>query len=193
MQLLFGIDEAGRGPLAGPVYAASCILPADFPIELLNDSKALSEKKRAKIEPIIKEKALAYGIGFATHTEIDEINILQATLLAMKRAFENMLVMLKDKSLFDLEKAEIAGVVDGKFIPNIQFPCKAEPKADGKYPCVMAASILAKNERDRVMVEYAKIYPEYDYEKHKGYPTPAHKEKCRQIGPSPIQRHTFKY
>ena len=189
MAFLFGIDEAGRGPLAGPVYAACCVLPEDFPVEILNDSKALSEKKREKIEPIIREKALAYGIGFATHTEIDEINILQATLLAMKRAFEQMLEMLK-KNLSDIE---LSGIVDGKFVPNIDFPCVAEPKSDAKYPCVMAASILAKNERDRVMVEYAKLYPGYDYEKHKGYPTKAHKEKCRQLGPSPIQRHSFKY
>ena len=90
MAFVFGIDEAGRGPLAGPVYAACCLLSDDFPVEILNDSKALSEKKRAKVEPIIKEKAIAYGIGFATHTEIDQINILQATLLAMKRAFEEM-------------------------------------------------------------------------------------------------------
>lgn len=192
MAFLFGIDEAGRGPLAGPVYAACCVLSEDFPVEILNDSKALSEKKREKIEPIIREKALAYGIGFATHTEIDEINILQATLLAMKRAFEQMLEMLKNQFPI-LSDIELSGIVDGKFVPNIDFPCVAEPKSDAKYPCVMAASILAKNERDRVMVEYAKLYPGYDYEKHKGYPTKAHKEKCRQLGPSPIQRHSFKY
>ena len=92
-----------------------------------------------------------------------------------------------------LSDIELSGIVDGKFVPNIDFPCVAEPKSDAKYPCVMAASILAKNERDRVMVEYAKLYPGYDYEKHKGYPTKAHKEKCRQLGPSPIQRHSFKY
>lgn len=193
MQFLFGIDEAGRGPLAGPVYAACCILPEDFPVELLNDSKDLSSKKRNKIEPIIKEKAIAFGIGFATHTEIDKINILQATLLSMKRAFENMLVMLKEKYPEKAENLRLSGIVDGTFIPDIPAQCKAEPKADGKYPCVMAASILAKNERDRVMIEYAKLYPEYGYERHKGYPTLAHKEKCRQIGPSPIQRLSFKY
>ena len=192
MAFLFGIDEAGRGPLAGPVYAACCVLPDDFPVEILNDSKALSEKKREKIEPIIREKALAYGIGFASHTEIDEINILQATLLAMKRAFHQMLEMLKNQ-FPNLDETELSGIVDGKFVPNIDFQCVAEPKSDAKYPCVMAASILAKNERDRVMVEYAKLYPGYDYEKHKGYPTKAHKEKCRQLGPSPIQRHSFKY
>lgn len=192
MAFLFGIDEAGRGPLAGPVYAACCVLPDDFPIDILNDSKSLSEKKRAKIEPVIKEKAIAYGIGFATHTEIDEINILQATLLAMKRAFDDMLSKLKVEYP-NLTDDELSGIVDGNCVPNISFSCKAEPKADGKYPCVMAASILAKNERDRVMVDYAKTYPEYGYEKHKGYPTKAHKEKCRQIGPSPIQRHSFKY
>ncbi|MBQ4554853.1 MAG: ribonuclease HII [Spirochaetaceae bacterium] len=192
MAFVFGIDEAGRGPLAGPVYAACCILPDDFPVELLNDSKALSEKKRAKVEPIIKEKAIAYGIGFATHTEIDQINILQATLLAMKRAFDEMFSKLKTEYP-SLTEGELFGVIDGNCIPNISCSCKAEPKADGNYPCVMAASILAKNERDRVMVEYSKMYPEYGYEGHKGYPTKSHKEKCHQLGPSPIQRHSFKY
>jgi ribonuclease HII len=110
----------------------------------------------------------------------------------MKRALEEMLSKLTAKYP-NLTEKELSGIVDGNCIPKISCTCRAEPKADGKYPCVMAASILAKNERDRVMVEYAKMYPEYGYEGHKGYPTKAHKEKCHQLGPSPIQRHSFKY
>ena len=120
MAFLFGIDEVGRGPLAGPVYAACCVLPDDFPIDILNDSKSLSENKRAKIEPVIKEKAIAYGIGFATHTEIDEINILQATLLAMKRAFDDMLSKLKVEYP-NLTDDELSGIVDGNCVPNISY------------------------------------------------------------------------
>lgn len=221
--LFCGLDEAGRGPLAGPVVAGAVILPDDFPIELLNDSKKLSEKKRLLAEPVILEKAIAWGIGEASHTEIDEINILKASLLAMKRAYEAMLTMLEKKTsdndgvrfewrlpevrseLFDElavpegivtfqgRTRRLAAIADGIYVPEISVPCRAEVKADGRFPCVMAASILAKNHRDRVMCEYAKLYPEYGYEKHRGYPCPAHKEVCRRLGPSPIQRMTFKY
>lgn len=192
-----GIDEAGRGPLAGPVTAACVVLPGDFPVEQLNDSKKLSEKKRAALETLIKEKALAYGIAESSHTEIDEINILQASLLAMQRAFNAMVQMLCKKGLLksaeESELANIFAIIDGTFVPQIGVNAKAEPKADGKYPEVMAASILAKTCRDRKMCEYAKLYPEYGYEKHKGYPTKAHREICQKIGPSPIQRLSFDY
>ncbi|MBO4705276.1 MAG: ribonuclease HII [Spirochaetaceae bacterium] len=184
--LICGIDEAGRGPLAGPVTAAAVILPKDFPVEKLDDSKKLSEKKRSELELLIKEKALFWGIGEASHLEIDELNILSATLLAMKRAFLAMLE--KDESSV---KRNVAAIVDGIFCPEISVPVIAVPKADAKFPCVMAASILAKTERDRIMMKYAELYPEYGYEKHKGYPTAAHREICKKIGPSPIQRKTF--
>lgn len=192
MKLVCGLDEAGRGPLAGPVSAGCVILPEDFPVEQLNDSKKLSEKKRDVLAALIKEKALAYGIGFATHEEIDEINILQASLLAMKRAYSLMVNMLAEKGI-SAGDAELSAIVDGTFTPDINISSRAEPKADGKYPCVMAASILAKTARDDLMKEYAVLYPEYGYEKHKGYPTKAHVEVCRRIGMSPIQRKTFKF
>lgn len=185
--LLVGFDEAGRGPLAGPVCAATVILPADFPIEILNDSKKLSEKKRAAAEIVIKEKAY-WGIALVDHKKIDEINILEASMLAMKLAFENML-----KKAPELKLNEISGITDGTRCPAVPIECRCEPKADGKYPCVMAASILAKTCRDRLMLEMDKKYPEYGYAKHKGYPTKAHREICHKLGPSPIQRLTFKY
>ena len=185
--LLVGFDEAGRGPLAGPVCAAAVILPADFPIEILNDSKKLSEKKRAAAEIVIKEKAY-WGIALVDHKKIDEINILEASMLAMKLAFENML-----KKAPELKLNEISGITDGTRCPAVPIECRCEPKADGKYPCVMAASILAKTCRDRLMLEMDKKYPEYGYAKHKGYPTKARREICHKLGPSPIQRLTFKY
>ena len=191
--LICGIDEAGRGPLAGPVTAAAVILPKDFPVEKLNDSKKLSEKKRFMLEPLIKEKSLFWGVGSASHEEIDELNILTATLLAMKRAF---LAMYEKCAAFSGEGGtvpNVAAIVDGIFCPDIDVPVIAVPKADAKFPCVMAASILAKKERDRIMMKYAEMYPEYSYDKHKGYPTPAHREICKKIGPSPIQRKTFSF
>lgn len=189
-KLVCGIDEAGRGPLAGPVTAAAVILDENFPIEGLNDSKKLSPKKRAKLEIEIKNHALAYGVANASHTEIDEINILNASLLAMKRAFESMCTMLEQKGY---SKNDVEAIIDGTFCPKIDVPCRAEPKADGNYQAVMAASILAKEDRDRQMCEFDKIYPKYGYAKHKGYPTKAHREICRKKGPSPIQRKTFSY
>lgn len=191
--LIVGFDEAGRGPLAGPVSAAAVILPEDFPIEILNDSKKLSEKKRDAAEAIIKEKA-CWGIGLVDHKKIDEINILEASMLAMKLAFEELQKKLpewcKDQGF---DEYEISGITDGTRCPDVPIECRCEPKADGNYPPVMAASILAKTCRDRIMIEMDKLYPEYGYAGHKGYPTPAHKKICRQIGPSPIQRHSFKY
>ena len=191
--LLVGFDEAGRGPLAGPVSAAAVILPDDFPNEILNDSKKLSEKKREAAEKIIKEKA-CWGIGLVDHEKIDEINILEASMLAMKIAFENLIKMLpqwlKGQNINDYI---LNGITDGTRCPDVAIEIKWEPKADGKYPCVMAASILAKTCRDRIMVEMDKKYPGYGYAKHKGYPTRDHKEICHKLGPSPIQRLSFKY
>lgn len=196
--ILCGLDEAGRGPLAGPVTAGAVILPFDFPVEILNDSKKLSEKKREAAEKIIKEKAL-WGLGIIDHDIIDKINILQASMLAMKKAFEMLLLkfddwVLKnelDSKLFD--KSNIMCIADGTSVPDLNAECKSEIKADSKYPCVMAASIIAKVARDKMMIEFDRIYPEYNYRQHKGYPTAAHREICRKIGPSPIQRLSFKY
>ena len=184
--LTVGFDEAGRGPLAGPVCAGAVILPADFPVEILNDSKKLSEKKRLAAEELIKREAY-WGIGIVDHKKIDEINILQASLLAMRLAWEDL------EKKFPAMKKNITAITDGTFCPNVPFECRAEPKADAKYPCVMAASILAKTCRDRIMKEMDLLYPQYGYARHKGYPTPEHKKICRQLGPSPIQRLSFKY
>ncbi|GHV70018.1 ribonuclease HII [Spirochaetia bacterium] len=185
--MVCGIDEAGRGPLAGPVCAAAVILPAAFPVEILGDSKKLSPAKREAARMVIIDKALAWGIGWASAAEIDDINILQASLLAMKRAFEDMLVSI------DFDTANIEAVVDGTFTPDIPVSRRSLPKADSLIPEVMAASILAKTARDRMMVRYSRLYPEYGYEKHKGYPTKAHRELLALHGPSPIQRMSFRY
>ena len=190
-----GFDEAGRGPLAGPVCAAAVILPRDFPFEILNDSKKLSEKKRLAAETIIKEKA-CWGIALVDHKKIDEINILEASMLAMKIAFDEMWKKLPQWVSADsaaVELSMLSGITDGTRCPDVPIECRCEPKADGKYPCVMAASILAKTCRDRLMMEMDKKYPEYGYARHKGYPTKDHREICRKIGPSPIQRMSFKY
>ncbi len=176
-----GIDEAGRGPLAGPVYAAAVILPTGLEIEGLNDSKKLSEKKREQLFPIICEKAIAYSIGIATEKEIDEINILNATFLAMKRAVEGLSV-----------KPDYA-LVDGNRYPKISNDIKEEVvvKGDAKSMSIAAASILAKVSRDRFMLEMTKEYPQYCFEQHKGYGTKLHYEKILEYGPSPIHRMTF--
>ena len=176
-----GIDEAGRGPLAGPVYAAAVILPTGLEIEGLNDSKKLSEKKREQLFPIICEQAIAYSIGIATEKEIDEINILNATFLAMKRAVEGLKV-----------KPDYA-LVDGNRYPKISNDIKEEVvvKGDAKSMSIAAASILAKVSRDRFMLEITKEYPQYCFEQHKGYGTKLHYEKILEYGPSPIHRMTF--
>lgn len=195
-EIICGLDEAGRGPLAGPVTAGAVILPPDFPLELLNDSKKLSAKKREKAELIIKEKAL-WGIGIIDHKIIDEINILQASLLAMKTAYNNLLSKIPEwcrvNNIPLIEEKFITGIADGIYVPEVSCNCICEVKADGKYAQVMAASIIAKVERDRIMMDYDKKYPQYGYAKHKGYPTADHRKICREIGPSPIQRLTFKY
>lgn len=174
-----GIDEAGRGPLAGPVYAAAVWLPEGLVLDGLNDSKKLSEKKREALFPVILENAVSYGIGFATEQEIDEINILQATFLAMRRAFDAM-----------QQRCDYA-LIDGNRMPPLPVPGETIVKGDAKSPSVAAASILAKVSRDRVMLEYAKQYPEYQFEKHKGYGTKVHVEALHTYGPSPIHRKTF--
>ena len=146
-------------------------------------------------EEIIKEKA-CYGIGLVDNATIDRINILEASMLAMKIAFDNLKEMLPqflEKNGLKLEDVSFSGITDGTKCPDVAIECRCEPKADANYPAVMAASILAKNCRDRIMIQMDKKYPEYGYAKHKGYPTKEHKEICKKIGPSPIQRKSFKY
>lgn len=191
MSVICGLDEAGRGPLAGPVTAAAVILPSDFPVELLNDSKKLSAKKRGTLEILIKEKAVAWAVSSVDEKEIDRINILRASLLAMKQAFESLYERLYEK-LPDPRLA-IECIADGTFCPDVGVPCTALVRADSLVPAVMAASVLAKTERDRIMCAYAKLYPAYGYERHKGYPTLEHRALCRKLGPSPIQRMSFSY
>ena len=182
--MICGIDEAGRGPLAGPVCAAAVILGDSFNRDILDDSKKLSAARREQARCLICGSAFAWGVGWASHTEIDRINILQASLLAMKRAFEQMLAALPPEN--------ISAVVDGLHVPDIPIPCTALVKADAKVHEVMAASILAKTARDRFMDYMALLYPQYGYEKHKGYPTKAHRELVLKYGPSPIQRMSFR-
>lgn len=192
--LLCGFDEAGRGPLAGPVTAGAVILPADFPVEILNDSKKLSEKKRESAEKVILKSA-CWGLGIVDHTQIDSMNILRASLYAMRLAYEDMLLKFPEwAKKNNITEYRITGIADGTFIPDIKdLECRCEPKADGKYPAVMAASIIAKVERDSIMKKMDELYPEYGYAAHKGYPTKKHIEICRRIGASPIQRLSFKY
>ena len=178
--LICGVDEAGRGPLAGPVCAAAVILPDDFELEGLNDSKKLSEKKREQLFPIIKEKAIAYSIAFGTVEEIEQFNILEATYIAMNRAVEGLSV-----------SADYA-LIDGNRVPKgIKIPCETVVKGDSKSLSVAAASILAKVTRDRLMLEYDKQYPEYKFSAHKGYGTKAHYEAISQHGVCPIHRLSF--
>jgi ribonuclease HII len=181
---LCGLDEAGRGPLAGPVCAAAVILPSGFPVSILNDSKKLKEGDRENARLAICRSEAEWGIGWASAFEIDEINIHKASLLAMKRAFEEM---VKKSHI-----SNIRAVVDGLFVPDINVPCEALVKADTSVPEVMAASILAKTARDRLMEYYGIFYPQYGYAQHKGYPTKAHREAILRFGPSPIQRMSFR-
>jgi ribonuclease HII len=188
--LICGLDEAGRGPLAGPVCAAAVILPAGFPLDILDDSKKLSSAARERARPLIFNGALAWGIGWVQAAEIDKINIHKASLLAMKYAFEDMCVHGESGAGF-FSADRIRAVADGLFVPDIPIPCEPLVKADSLVPAVMAASILAKTTRDRLMEYYGIFYPEYGYEKHKGYPTKAHREAICRFGPSPIQRMSF--
>ena len=179
LRLICGVDEAGRGPLAGPVCAAAVILPEHLQIPGLTDSKKLTDKKRRELFPIIQEQALAYGIGLASEQEIDEINILQATFLAMRRALDQLSV-----------RPEIA-LIDGNRETDFGLPVKTVVRGDSLSANIAAASILAKVTRDNLMVELAKEYPEYGFEIHKGYGTKAHYEALRTYGPCPIHRKTF--
>ncbi|MGM9676954.1 MAG: ribonuclease HII [Butyricicoccus sp.] len=174
-----GIDEAGRGPLAGPVVAAAVILPEGIQLPGVNDSKKITEKKREILFDFVKEHALAYGIGEASETEIDEINILQATFLAMRRAVE-ALQLPADYAL-----------VDGNRIQGLPIPAETVIGGDGKVLSIAAASILAKVTRDRYMRDMAAQYPEYGFEKHKGYGTKAHYSAIEQYGICPLHRKTF--
>lgn len=189
--LIIGADEAGRGPLAGPVCASAVVLPKDFPFEILNDSKKMSEKRRLEVEPVIKEKAVAWAIAWGTVKEIDEINILQTSLLAMKRAFLKVWTQLSQSEKIKFYNPIL--LVDGNKMPNVSIACKSIVKGDSKIPEIMAASILAKNARDRFMLCAAKKWPMYSFEKHKGYPSTLHKELLHKYGPCPIHRLTFKY
>jgi ribonuclease HII len=208
--MLCGIDEAGRGPLAGPVCAAAVILPADFPVNLLDDSKKLKTKQREEVRVIIIEKAFAWGVGWATHVEIDSINILRASLLAMRRAFEYLLTSIPKSEAGQwpdkLEKEipfglpfspatappDLEAVIDGIHAPDLPVPCRTLVKADATVHEVMAASILAKTARDQIMAHYDKLYPQYGYERHNGYPTVEHRKLVLKFGPSPIQRKSFR-
>ena len=174
-----GCDEAGRGPLCGPVVAAAVILPRDLEIEGLNDSKKLSEKKREMLFEVIKEKALAYAIAEATPAEIDEINILNASMLAMRRAVEALEV-----------KADFA-LIDGNCSRGFEIPTETVVKGDAKSYSIAAASILAKVTRDRQCIELDRAYPQYGIAKHKGYPTKEHMDAVREHGPAPIYRKSF--
>ncbi len=174
-----GVDEAGRGPLCGPIYAAACILPDGLFIEGLNDSKKLTEKKREKLFDIIKKEAVAYCIASASVEEIDEMNILEADLLAMRRAIDGLKV-----------KADYA-IIDGNIARDFQIPAKAVIKGDALSMNIAAASVLAKVARDRACIELDRDYPEYGIAKHKGYGTKAHMDALRKYGPSPIHRRKF--
>lgn len=173
-----GVDEAGRGPLAGNVVAAAVIMPEGLVIEGINDSKKLSEKKRDALFDIIKEKTV-YSIAWATPAEIDELNILNATMLAMRRAVEGL-----------PERADFA-LIDGNCSRGFSIPTKTVVGGDAKSMSIAAASILAKVTRDRQCAELDKIYPEYGFAGHKGYPTKAHREKVIEIGPCPEHRRSF--
>ncbi len=177
--VICGVDEAGRGPLAGPVFAAAVILPEGHIIEGVNDSKKLSEKKRDLLFDKIIDECVCYSIGTASEREIDEINILQATFLAMKRAFDGLEI-----------KPDLA-LVDGNQIPPVNADVLTIVKGDGKSASIAAASIIAKVSRDRYMIEFAKQYPQYEFERHKGYGTKLHYEKIAEHGICEAHRKTF--
>ena len=174
-----GIDEAGRGPLAGPVFAAAVILPEHCGIEGIDDSKKLSPKKREQLFGEIENGAVAYGIGFATEQEIDRVNILQATFLAMKRAFDALAV-----------RPDLA-LVDGNRMPQLGVETRTIIKGDSLSASIGAASILAKVSRDRLMLQIDGLYPQYGFARHKGYGTALHVEMLKKYGPCPVHRRSF--
>ena len=179
-KFICGVDEAGRGPLAGPVCAAAVILPPDCIIDGLNDSKKISEKKREMLFEQIIQKAVSYSVAYGTLEEIEKYNILEASYLAMNRAIDGL-----------SQKADFA-LIDGNRIPkNIKIPCETVVKGDSKSCSVAAASILAKVTRDRLMLEYDKKYPQYNFAKHKGYGTKAHYEAIKEYGVCEIHRLSF--
>ena len=177
--LICGVDEAGRGPLAGPVYAAAVILPRDAVIEGLNDSKKLTEKKREALFDVITERALTYGIASASVEEIEKLNILNATFLAMNRAIDK------------LDHIPELALIDGNRSTGIAMPSRCVVKGDSRCADIAAASILAKVSRDRYMLTLAEKYPQYHFEQHKGYGTKLHYEALREYGPSPEHRPSF--
>lgn len=179
-RLIAGVDEAGRGPLAGPVVAAAVILDPEKPIAGLADSKTLSEKKRLALYQLIQEKALAWSVAESNVAEIDQLNILQATLLAMQRAV-NQLSVEPERVL-----------VDGNKLPVLSIPAQAIVQGDRKIPAISAASIIAKVHRDLIMQEYAREYPGFAFDLHKGYGTQKHLAELTQFGPLSIHRHSFK-
>jgi ribonuclease HII len=175
-----GCDEAGRGCLAGPVFAAAVILPLDFKSELLNDSKQLSEKNRYALRPLIEQEAIAWGIGVVTAPEIDAVNILKASFLAMHRAIDQLKVQPQ------------ALLIDGnRFTPYKEIPFTCMVKGDGRFLSIAAASILAKTYRDDYMLQLAEEYPSYGWQQNKGYPTRAHREAISKHGITPYHRKTF--
>jgi len=178
--LICGVDEAGRGPLAGPVSAAAVILDPARPIEGLADSKKLSEKQRDRLAPLIRARALAWAVAYAEVEEIDRLNILQATLLAMKRAVEALSIRPQQV------------LVDGLYCPQTGIPSQAIVKGDSKVAAISAASILAKTARDELMLQLHGRYPQYGFDAHKGYPTAAHLAALREHGVSAVHRKTFK-
>ena len=178
-ELICGVDEAGRGPVAGPVFAAAVILDPDRPIDGLRDSKKLSETKRRYLAEQIREKAMAWSVEACSTAEIDELNILQATMLAMKRAVENLSVT---PSLV---------LVDGNRCPMLSIRSEAIVKGDDKVDAISAASILAKTARDEVLLQLHDLYPQYAFDRHKGYPTALHLERLRQHGVSPAHRLSY--
>lgn len=178
-KLVCGVDEAGRGPLAGPVCAAAVILPEGVIIDGVNDSKKLSEKKRESLFDVIREQALSYSIAYATVDEIEEINILNATMLAMRRAIDGLDI-----------KADYA-MIDGNKIPPLDIDAECIVKGDAKSMSIACASILAKVSRDRLLYKYAEEYPMYGFDKHKGYGTKVHREAILKYGPCPYHRKSF--
>lgn len=180
MERVCGIDEAGRGPIAGPVTAGAVVLDYDFPVEVLADSKRLSPQERESAAGLILRRAVAVGIGWASAAEIDGLNIHNATLLAMRRAVAALQVPAQ------------RFIVDGRFVPEGMERGEAVVRADGRIPAVQAASIIAKTVRDRWMVRYSWIDPRYEFDQHKGYPTPRHRQLVARYGPSDIHRRSFR-